>query len=157
MFPSIATIKTTQRLLFIFLMSFFSVSYASHIRLSPTASFYTAGNPLTGIGIGIANENTENKGTENEDAENKSREAIPNEDAADKTFNQELQWRILNLLAQQLFQNTQSSLDNAISNNWLYSTDTFSVNITSTNPDVYLVNIIDTQLGSETQLEIPHL
>lgn len=44
----------------------------------------------------------------------------------DKTFDQELQWRILNLLAQQLFQNNNDPLANDIfTSNWLYSTQTF--------------------------------
>ncbi len=74
------------------------------------------------------------------------------------TFNQELQWRILNLLTQQLFDNNQKSIsDMLFSNSWIYATNTFSVSISSTDPDFYQVSIIDSRQGDKTQLEIPRL
>ena len=74
------------------------------------------------------------------------------------TFNQELQWRILNLLTQQFFDNNHESIsDMLFSNSWLYATNTFSVSISSSDPDFYQVSIIDSQQGEKTQLEVPRL
>ena len=74
------------------------------------------------------------------------------------TFNQELQWRILNLLTQQLFDNNHESIsDMLFSNSWLYATNTFSVSISSSDPDFYQVSIIDSQQGEKTLLEVPRL
>ncbi len=118
---------------------------ASHIKLESTLSL----SPETLI---LTSRNTSDSGSDSGlVTSSKSIEA-------EKTFNQELQWRILNLLAQQLFQNNHETLTNDLfTNNWLYTTQTFSVNISALNPDFFLIKIIDAQLGSETKLEIPRL
>lgn len=80
------------------------------------------------------------------------------ESKTEKTFNQQLQWRILNLLAQQLFDNNDQQLTHLLlASQMTYKTRTFSVSIISSGSDYYQVNIIDNQRNNETQLEIPRL
>ncbi len=131
---------------------FYSTSVASHIK--PTASLAFSGRTFLSTPLTISS-------TLSKDNSKKTTRSLVDQEEVnldDKTFDQELQWRILNLLAQQLFQSDNDPLANDLfTNHWLYSTQTFSVDISSINPDFYLVKIIDSQLGSETQLEIPRL
>ncbi len=78
----------------------------------------------------------------------------------ERNFNQELQWRILNLLAQQLFLETQhdrKKLSAPYKNLLPYITQTFSVDISFLNPEFFRVQIIDRNIGEKTQLTIPRL
>ncbi len=104
----------------------------------------------------ISSQSTINKTGFNTKTLNQDTKADPPE--TEKTFNQELQWRILNLLAQQLFQNNHETFTSDVfTTHWLYHTQTFSVNISALNSDVFVIKITDTQLGEETKLEIPRL
>ena len=116
-----------------------SPSWGSHI--SPVSISQQLPKSLSNSSAGVSQKISSNKNTLNEDS-----------------FNRELQWRILNILAQQLFQRNDDQLKNDIfSYNRLYATHTFSVNISSMDPEFYLVKIIDSELDQETQLEIPRL
>jgi len=137
--------KLTRLLLTLFTVLFSGTSIASHIQ--PTTPVTHPSN-LTSVPNETSTAHLTNF------TQNKK---------SPKTFNQELQWRILNLLVQQLFQSHQDSLNklstsnDTSGNNLFYSTNTFSVNISALKPDFYLIKIIDTQLGSNTELEIPKL
>jgi hypothetical protein len=90
---------------------------------------------------------------------NISLNTVQTELTIEKTFDQELQWRILNLLAQQLFDNNDQQLsDSLFLSSRIYKTKTFTVSITSNDPDYYQVKITDSQRKeNNTQLEIPRL
>lgn len=79
-------------------------------------------------------------------------------DKSHSEFERELQWRILNLLAQQLFDDSHDTLTRYLfSSSWIYQTSTFAVNISAINPDFLEVKITDLEGSDETRLEIPRL
>lgn len=124
-------------LLALLIASSFSKTFASHVQ--PDSLLH--GQPQTPFTVSTAN-TTANK-----------MQAI--EVVAQSEFHQELQWRILNLLAQQLFDDHMEHLASYLfMNKWRYQTSSFSVNITSMNPELLEVKITDSGSQDETRLEI---
>lgn len=77
---------------------------------------------------------------------------------AENSFNQELQWRILNLLARQLFADAdREAVAPLMLSQRVYTTQTFSVDFSPAHTGLLEIQIIDSFLGRKTQLQIPRL
>ena len=96
----------------------------------------------------------------------KSQDRLKDPDAVDpfaekselERFSESLKRRILDILAGQVLKEAFGEFgEGGLGQGGSFSTDEFSVNVDTSNPDIIVVGITDLLGGGETIIEIPHL